>query len=164
MIEFYQLNEISSVALGKKNVIITKQSDGSKSKVQNRYLVMTVREVYEQFKLAYPNEKIGSTSFSLLRPKHVLSMSDIPQNVCLCKYHTNVDLLLSSLNRILSSPKTTAMFRKALVRNSNDEKCILSQLNWADLLIFQKFSDFEHFSDGFLLSDFPDFHFLFQTC
>ena len=48
------------------------------------------------------------------------------------------------------------MFRKALVRNSTDEKCILP---WADLLIFQKFSDFEHFSDGFLLSDFLDFHF-----
>ena len=56
---------------------------------------MTVREVYEQFKLVYPNKKIGSASFRLLSPKHVLPMSDIPQNVCLCKYHTNVDLLLS---------------------------------------------------------------------
>ncbi|CAF2749986.1 unnamed protein product [Rotaria sp. Silwood2] len=41
---------------------------------------MTVREIHEQFKLEYLNEKIGSTSFSLLRPKHVLPMPDIPQN------------------------------------------------------------------------------------
>ena len=93
VVKFYQLDEISSTAPDKKDVVIIRSCDGTKVTIQKRYLVMTVREVYEQSKLSYPNEKIGSTSFSLLRPKHVLSMADIPQNVCLCKYHTNMDLL-----------------------------------------------------------------------
>ena len=121
------MDEISSVAPGKKDATIIKSTDGSKTKVQKRYLVVTVREVYEQFKLAYPNEKIGGTSFSLLRPKHVLPTSDIPHNVCLCKYHTNVDLLLLSLSRILNTPKTTSRFREAIVCDSNDETCMASQ-------------------------------------
>ncbi|CAF1346632.1 unnamed protein product [Rotaria sordida] len=124
VIQFYQLDEISSVATGKKDFVIIDSPDGSKVKVQKRYLVMTVQEVYEQFKLNYPNEKVGSTSFSLLRPKHVLPMSDIPQNVCLCKCHANIDLLLCSLSSILKTPKTTASFREALVCNSNSEKCM----------------------------------------
>lgn len=127
VLQFYQLDEISSVAPGKKDATIIKSTDGSKTKVQKRYLVMTVREVYEQFKLAYPNEKIGGTSFSLLRPKHVLPTSDIPHNVCLCKYHTNVDLLLLSLSPILNAPKTTSRFREAIVCDSNDEACMASQ-------------------------------------
>jgi len=128
VIQFYQLNEISSVAPGKRDVVNIKSPDGSKIEVQKRYLVMTVREAYEQFKLAHPNEKIGSTSFSLLRPTHVLPMCNIPQNFCLCKYHTNTDLLLLlSLNPILNTPKTTKLFREALVCDSNDEKCMSSQ-------------------------------------
>ncbi|CAF2513912.1 unnamed protein product [Rotaria sp. Silwood2] len=112
-VQFYQIDEISSVA--------------------------TVREVYEQFKLMYPNEKIGSTSFSLLRPKHVLPMSDIPQNVCLCKYHANIDLLLSSISSILNTPKTTALFREALVCDSNDKNCMSSNCTTCgDLKYFDK--------------------------
>ncbi|CAF3979513.1 unnamed protein product [Rotaria sp. Silwood1] len=99
-VQFDQIDAISSVATGKKDIVIVKSPEGSNIKVQKRYLVMTVREVYEQFKLIYPNEKIGSTSFSLLRTKHVLLMPDIPQNVCLCKYHANIDLLLLSISSI----------------------------------------------------------------
>ncbi|CAF3132105.1 unnamed protein product [Rotaria sp. Silwood2] len=126
VIQFYQLDEISSVATGKKDFVIIDTPDGSKVKVQKRHLVMTVQEVFEQFKLQYPNEKIGSTSFNLLRPKHVLPMSNIPQNVCLCKHHANIGLLLRSLSSILKAPKTTVSFREALVCDSNNEKCISS--------------------------------------
>ncbi|CAF3263065.1 unnamed protein product [Rotaria sp. Silwood2] len=139
-VQFYQIDEISSVATGKKDIVIVKLPDGSNIKVQKQYLVMTaVREVYEQFKLMYPNEKIGSTSFSLLRPKHVLPMSDIPQNVCLCKYHANIDLLLSSISSILNTPKTTALFREALVCDSNDKNCMSSNCTTCgDLKYFDK--------------------------
>ncbi|CAF2013388.1 unnamed protein product [Rotaria magnacalcarata] len=139
VVKFYQLNEISSTAPGKKDVVIIRSTDGTKAKIQKRYLVMTVREVYEQFKLMYPNEKIGSTSFSLLRPKHVLPMADIPQNVCLCKYHTNIDLLLTALSRILNTPNLTSHFREAVVCDSNDEKCMSSKCNQCGNL--EKFND-----------------------
>ncbi|CAF1634945.1 unnamed protein product [Rotaria magnacalcarata] len=139
VVKFYQLNEISSTAPGKKDVVIIRSTDGTKAKIQKRYLVMTVREVYEQFKLMYPNEKIGSTSFSLLRPKHVLPMADIPQNVCLCKYHTNIDLLLTALSRILNTPNLTSHFREAVVCDSNDEKCMSSKCNQCGNL--EKFDD-----------------------
>ncbi|CAF3342655.1 unnamed protein product [Rotaria sp. Silwood2] len=42
VIQFYQLDEISSVAPDKKDVITVKSPDGSKIKHQKRYLVMTV--------------------------------------------------------------------------------------------------------------------------
>jgi hypothetical protein len=106
---------------------------------------MTVREAYEQFKLAYPNEKLGSTSFSLLRPKNVLPMCDIPQSVCLCKYHTNVDLLLLSLNPILNTPKTTQLFREALVCNSDNEQCMS--------LRCETCGDMTHFDEVYKCSD-----------
>jgi hypothetical protein len=109
------------------HVITIKSTDDLTTKVQKRYLIMTVREAFAQFKIAYPNETIGSTSFSLLRPKHVLPMCEIPQNVCLCKYHTNIDLLLSSLYPILNTPKTTRLFREVLVCNSDNERCMSSQ-------------------------------------
>ena len=124
VVKFYQLDEINSTAPGKKDVFIIRSSDGTKATIQKRYLVMTVREVYEQFKLSYPNEKIGSSSFSLLRPKHVLPMADIPQNICLCKYHANMDLLLTAFSPILNTPNGTSRFREAIVCDSNDEKCM----------------------------------------
>ncbi|CAF4199780.1 unnamed protein product, partial [Rotaria sordida] len=138
-------DEISSVATGKKDFVTIDSPDGSKVKVQKRYLVMTVQEVYEQFKLNYPNEKVGSTSFSLLRPKHVLPMSDIPQNVCLCKCHANIDLLLCSLSSILKTPKTTASFREALVCNSNSEKCMSSKCEkCGELKNFDKLFEYDN--------------------
>ena len=127
VVKFYQMDEPSSTAPGKKDVVIIRSCNGTKATIQKRYLVMTAREVYEQFKLSYPNEKIDSTSFSLLRRKHVLPMADIPQNVCLCKYHTNMDLLLTALSPILNTPNFTSHFREAIICDSNDVKYMSSK-------------------------------------
>jgi len=144
--QFYELNEISSVAPGKKDIVFVKLNDGSRVPFQKRYLIMTVREAYEQFKLLFPDEKLGATSFSLLRPKHVLPMCDIPQNVCLCKYHTNMDLLLSILNSTLDTPKTTRQLRESVVCDSNSHVCMsLLCENCGDL---NRFDDLFKFDDG----------------
>jgi len=60
---------------------------------------MTVAECYQTFKIDHPKHTIGLSKFASLRPKNCLLSSDMPHNVCGCKYHNNIILLLESLNR-----------------------------------------------------------------
>jgi hypothetical protein len=46
--------------------------------------------VYALFTDANPTIKIRKNKFAELRPKHVLLSSQLPRNVCLCKYHENI--------------------------------------------------------------------------
>ena len=67
-------------------------ANGEKSKAQ--HLTTTINEVYAMFKIANPDIKIGWSKFSELR----LS-SQLPQNVCLCKYHENFIMAINTLNK-----------------------------------------------------------------
>lgn len=98
-IEFYESSSISRVAPGKADVITVRHPDGLKNKHQKRHMTMTLSEAFELFKLDNPTYKIGKSSFAELRPKHVLLTSQMPHNVCGCKYHNNMILLLESLHR-----------------------------------------------------------------
>ena len=55
---------------------------------------MTVLEAYRLFKSEFPDIKIGKSLFAEHRSKYVILMSDLPQNVCLCRYHENMSLML----------------------------------------------------------------------
>ena len=55
-----------------------------------RLLHMSINEVYALFTDANPTIKIRKSKFAELRPKHVLLSSQLPRNVCLCKYHENI--------------------------------------------------------------------------
>lgn len=84
---FYEQDDISHQAPGRKDVVTIRSENGGKTKVQARHLTTTINEVYAMFKESNPNIKIGQSKFSELRPKHVLLSSQLPRNVCLCKYH-----------------------------------------------------------------------------
>ena len=58
---------------------------------------MGVMEAYTNFKQKYPQEKIGKSSFAALRPPDVLLTSELPRNICVCKHHENLILLLECL-------------------------------------------------------------------
>ena len=117
---FYEQDDISSQAPGKKDFVILREN-GEKKKIQKRFLTMTLGESYEQFKLAFPDKKLGKSKFADLRPKHVCLRSDTPANICLCIYHENVRLILESLPGMTSS---TADFVKRIVCSDEDEKCM----------------------------------------
>ena len=64
---------------------------------------MTVKEFYILFQEDNPNIKIKLSTFYELRPKHVLLSSQMPHNVCICRYHANLNLIVESLHNKLKS-------------------------------------------------------------
>ncbi|KAI6651096.1 hypothetical protein LOD99_5673 [Oopsacas minuta] len=75
VIQYYQRDEISRQAPGKRDTT-------------------TVRE--NGAKHTYKNEK---SKFAALRPPHVLLTSELPINVCVCRYHENFILLWDALDK-----------------------------------------------------------------
>ena len=76
---------------------------------------MTIGEAFETFKEDNPDCQIGKSSFASLRPKEVGLVSDMPHNVCGCKIHQNMILILSSLNKKL--PNIFPAYSKNFVEN-----------------------------------------------
>jgi hypothetical protein len=99
VINFYERDDISRQAPGRKDVVTIRSENGEKTKVQARHLTTTINEVYAMFKESNPDIKIGRSKFSELRPKHVLLSSQLPRNVCLCKYHENFIMAVNTLNK-----------------------------------------------------------------
>ena len=100
--QFYEREDISRLAPGRKDVVIIRNSQGEKSKVQARHLTTTIKEVHATFKEENLAIKIGRSKFVELRPNHVLLSSKLPRNVCLCKYHENFILATNELNKAFS--------------------------------------------------------------
>lgn len=100
--DFYLRDDISRQAPGHRD-FITVRRGCKKEQIQKRHLVMTIREVHALFLQEYGEMyKIGKSKFAELRPQQVLHMSEIPENVCLCQIHENVNYLLSSLKSALN--------------------------------------------------------------
>jgi hypothetical protein len=140
VIEYYMSDGISSQAPGMKDYSIVRDpSDGTKTKFQRRYLQVTLGEAYNSFKERHEGIKIGFSRFAEMRPRHVLLRHETPENLCLCVYHENVRLLLSSSTVFKN---TTTEFVKTVVCDDGNEKCMLQQCNnCKDLQLFRAFVD-----------------------
>ena len=95
---FYQRDDISRQAPGRKDIVTVRNKDGSKVKVQPRHLTSSVLEVFALFKEENPNLKIGKSKFTDLWPCNVSLNNKLPHNVCLCKYHENFILTVNALH------------------------------------------------------------------
>ena len=100
--EFYQRDDISRQAPGRKDVINVRDKNGQKVPCQTHHLTSSFMETYALFCKDYPN-KIGKSKFAELRPNHVLLSSKLPHNVCLCKYHENFINAVNALHKVLPS-------------------------------------------------------------
>ena len=90
------------------NVIKIKLDDGSKIENQNQHLEVSVIEACNIWKSGNASRKIGKSTFSNLRPKYVLLTSQLPGNVCVCKYHENFINEVNALHKVKSTiTKTT---------------------------------------------------------
>ena len=58
-----------------------------------------IGEVHELFK-EESSVQIGKSKFAELRPPQVIPSSAFDHEVCICKYHENIDLLLQGLSRL----------------------------------------------------------------
>ena len=81
---FYERDDISRQAPGRKEVILVRNDDGNKETKQKRHLLSSVKETYAIFKKENPHACVGKTKFTMLRPQHVLLSRKLPHNVCLC--------------------------------------------------------------------------------
>ncbi|CAF3406874.1 unnamed protein product, partial [Rotaria socialis] len=123
--EFYCRDDISYQAPGKRDTITIKEN-GNKKTMQKKYLLYTLRELYELFMTENPNITISLSSFQNLRPAYILYKSSIPHNVCVCIYHENIALLLKSLNKHVQGLDTIDLnsFVKLIVCNDQNETCM----------------------------------------
>ena len=96
--DFYQRDDISTVAPGKRDVV-TVSSDQGKVKLQKRHLYMSIKETHSTFLQENPEMHIGLTNFGMLRPSQVRFSSETPANVCTCVYPQNVILALDAMHR-----------------------------------------------------------------
>ena len=87
---------------GKKDFVTIKNSDGTKEHHQKRLILCNIREAYLQYKLTFPDDKIGFSKFAERWPKGCRTVGQSgSHNVCVCTYHQNVKLMLSAVNPTL---------------------------------------------------------------
>ncbi|CAM4982008.1 unnamed protein product [Rotaria socialis] len=125
--EFYCRDDISYQAPGKRDSITIKEN-GLRKKMQKKYLLFTLRELYELFIQENPNAIISLSSFQDLRPDYILYKSSIPHNMCICNYHENIALLIKSLNKHVQGLDTIDLnsFLKLIVCNDQNQNCMFS--------------------------------------
>ncbi|CAF1310453.1 unnamed protein product [Adineta ricciae] len=123
--DYYIRDDISYQSPGKRDTITVKEN-GAKLKLQRRYLLFSLRELYELFIQENPQIKLSLSSFQDLRPSNVLYKSSIPHNVCVCIYHENVALLLQSLGKHIHGFERTDLnsFINLIVCDSANELCM----------------------------------------
>ncbi|XP_050500497.1 uncharacterized protein LOC126880583 isoform X1 [Diabrotica virgifera virgifera] len=138
--DFFIRDDISYQAPGKRDTKSIKDPVTNKrANVQKRFLVMSVKEAYQQFIQETGLQQVTKTTFYDLRPKHVLLVSDTPHTVCVCKYHGNFNYLLESLhsNKVLNQdlvPNGKELLRK-LVCSLNEENCMLGTCSQCKSLV-----------------------------
>ncbi|ESO95533.1 hypothetical protein LOTGIDRAFT_160697 [Lottia gigantea] len=127
VISSYENENISRMMPGKADFITLKDQLGNKYTKQKRHLVATITETYKCFTEDNPSADIGKSKFASLRPRWVLLSSEMPHNVCGCKYHRYVILLLEALHR--RYPDLIPLYSKEnfiahCVCDINDEDCM----------------------------------------
>jgi hypothetical protein len=91
--EFYCSDTMSRIMPGMKD-FVSVNIEGQRQHIQKRLILCNLREIFEQFKHAHPQHKIGFSKFAELRPKEcVLAGSSGTHAVCVCTIHQNVKLM-----------------------------------------------------------------------
>lgn len=82
---------------------------------------MTLKVAYQLFCEKHPNEKISLSKFCNLCPPQVNVYSKLPHNVCLCRYHEKIKLLLEALQPFVQVP---TKFREFLATVACDQESV----------------------------------------
>ena len=123
---FYMRSDVSWTAPGKKDYV-TVIKNGEKQKEQKKFMLMSLCEAHQLFVEAHPAVKVGRSKFAALRPKTVMCNQAIPHNLCICKYHANVDLLLDSLHTVSSLTSSHRELLAQVVCDVNNEECMFDR-------------------------------------
>lgn len=110
---------------------------------QKRLLLLNVTDAYEIFKQE-SQVKVGLSKFASIRPHQVVPMSLHSQEVCMCKYHKNIELLLDRLSGNFSEvPTTSENLLNTIVCNPQNKKCITRECSAceAEKVVEELFND-----------------------
>lgn len=101
---------------------------GTRGRISRCYLTCTLNEAYRVFQERNPETKIGFSTFCQLRPSNVRLMRDIPEMVCLCRYHENFRMLVEAIgSRVLGVPKKSRAFLELVVCDIHSPTCMLTE-------------------------------------
>ncbi len=126
VVKFYEKDDISKMMPGRKDYKVVKTTGGKESR-QKRVMVLTVHEAYAIFNENNPG-LMKVSKFASLRPEHVMLASRMPHNVCGCKLHSDIILLLESLHRKLPNlfPLYSFDFLENVVCDTESEECMIN--------------------------------------
>ena len=116
---------ISRILPGKEDKVSMKVESGKEAR-QKRLLLVNLREAHALFKEG-SKLKVVFTEFESLRPPQVLPMTLRDHEVCMCKYHENIDLLLHTLTTtslVSSHYKTAEDLLNAKVCSQEESTCM----------------------------------------
>ena len=116
---------MSRILPSEKDKVSVKVESGKEAR-QKRLLLVNLREAHALFKEG-SKLKVGFSKFASLRPPQVLPMTLRDHDVCTCKYHGNIDLLLHTLTTtslVSSHYKTADDLLNATVCSQEESKCM----------------------------------------
>lgn len=127
--KFFYDDDISRASPNAKDFVVVKQN-GERKRISVKHLMFPIKEVHGMFCLENPDEKIGLSKFSSLRPNNVLSCQKMPHNVCCCQIHENMRGCLKALQK--SDPcfedlMTDNAMHKNFVCDDSTEDCFLNR-------------------------------------
>lgn len=134
VIEFYCRDDISRQAPGKRDTKSVKDEVSGKRKIyQKRHMIMTIKEAYFVFKRDNPESSICLSKFYDFRPKHVLLSSEIPHNVCVCRYHANFNYIVQSIHeKVPSFPQSSSTLLDSICCDTASEVCMMNNCTNCD--------------------------------
>ncbi|CAG5058805.1 unnamed protein product [Parnassius apollo] len=109
--DFYNRDDISRPTAGRKETV-TK----NKTKVQKRFLLDTMKNLYHTFKQGNPETKFSYYYFTRNKPFYVVKPSIDGREMCLCKTHTNPVYKAQELKkqRIIDTDNLNTLFMSTM--------------------------------------------------
>ena len=93
LFRFFERDDVSTATAGKKETITR-----NREKRQKRYLTDTMRNLYKKYLKESPvNSKMSYTTFTRLRPYHVIPPRAEDRNTCACIIHSILKLKVQKL-------------------------------------------------------------------
>ena len=119
-------DDVSYQLPGKRDTIVVKHNDGSKTTYQKRILFNSLRENYQLFVEENSGVTLSRSFFAELRPAFVVPKAALSHRNCLCLYHENICLLLKSLDKFIHGKfcSSLEMFTNSLVCDKKSEDCM----------------------------------------
>lgn len=113
-------DDVSRNTAGKKETVTRGQE-----KVQKRYLLDSLKNLFKAFKAVNPGVKCSYFNFTKHRPFYILRPTINGRDMCLCKTHTNAEYKFKALRRkgVINAIDTGALIMET-VCNSYQKDCM----------------------------------------